>query len=89
MALGASPASILALVLRTGAAQVGTGLGLGLLGAFAASRLLQQTLYQVKPFDPLVFSAVAAFFAVIATLACLVPAARATRVNPLDALRAE
>ncbi|WP_415911071.1 ABC transporter permease [Oleiharenicola sp. Vm1] len=89
MALGASPASILGLVLRAGALQVGTGLVLGLAGAFAASRLLQQTLYQVKPFDPLVFSAVAAFFAVVATFACLVPAARAMRVNPLDALRTE
>ncbi|MBI2510414.1 MAG: ABC transporter permease [Opitutae bacterium] len=89
MALGASPASILGLVLRTGATQVGSGLALGLLGAFAASRLLQDGLYQVQPFDPLVFSAVAAFFAIVATLACLVPAARATRVNPLDALRAE
>lgn len=89
MALGASPLSILGLVLRTGATQVGTGLLIGLVSAFAASRLLSDTLYQVKPFDPLVFSAVALFFAFVATLACLVPATRATRVNPLDALRAE
>ncbi len=89
MALGATPGSILALVLRSGAGQVGGGLVLGLVGALAASRLLSEALYQVKPFDPLVFSAVAAFFALVATVACLVPAARAMRVNPLDALRAE
>ncbi len=89
MALGASPRSILALVLRSGAGQVGAGLVLGLVGALAASRLLQQALYQVNPFDPLVFSAVAAFFALVATVACLIPATRATRINPLDALRAE
>jgi len=89
MALGATPASILALVLRSGAVQVGGGLALGLLGAFAASRLLNDVLYEVKPFDPLVFSVVALFFSVVAALACLVPAARATRVSPLDALRAE
>jgi putative ABC transport system permease protein len=89
MALGATPTSILGLVLRTGASQIGGGLALGLLGAFTASRLLNDVLYQVKPFDPLVFSAVAVFFAIVAAVACLVPAARATRVNPLDALRAE
>lgn len=89
MALGASPGSILALVLRTGATQVGTGLGLGLAGAFAASRLLQEALYDVKPFDPAVFGAVAAFFALVATLACLIPAQRATRIDPMVALRAE
>lgn len=89
MALGATPASILGLVLQAGAVQVGTGLVVGLVGAFAASRLLQQALYQVKPFDPLVFSAVAAFFALVATIACLVPAARATKVDPISALRAD
>jgi ABC-type lipoprotein release transport system permease subunit len=89
MALGATPSSILALVLRVGAMQVGAGLLVGFIGALAASRLLQEALYEVKPFDPLVFSAVAACFAAVATVACLVPAARATRVNPLDALRAE
>jgi predicted permease len=89
LALGASTANILGLVLRAGALQVGLGLVLGLLGAFAASRLLQQALYEVQPFDPLVFSSVAAFFALVATLACLIPARRATRIDPMNALRAE
>lgn len=89
MALGATPENILSLVLRTGAWQVGLGLLLGLGGALAASRLLTQALYEVKPFDPSVFAAVALFFAVIAAFACLIPARRATRVDPITALRAE
>jgi predicted permease len=89
LALGASTANILGLVLRAGALQVGLGLLLGLLGAFAASRLLQQALYEVQPFDPLVFSSVAAFFALVAALACLIPARRATQIDPMNALRAE
>jgi predicted permease len=89
LALGASTANILGLVLRAGALQVGLGLLLGLLGAFAASRLLQQALYEVQPFDPLVFSSVAAFFALVAALACLIPARRATQIDPMHALRTE
>ncbi len=89
MALGATPAHIRQLVLRAGSAQVALGLALGLGGAFAASRLLEQALYEVKPFDPLVFAAVATAFAAVAALACLIPARRATRVDPVVALRAE
>jgi predicted permease len=89
MALGATAGNIVKLVLRAGAAQVGTGLLLGLLGAFAASKLLQQALYDVKPFDPAVFAAVAVFFALIAAIACFIPARRAARVDPMVALRAE
>ncbi len=87
LALGATAGHILQLVLRAGAIQVGTGLALGLVAAFAASKLLQQVLYDVKPFDPAVFAAVAGFFAVVATLACLIPARRAARVDPMVALR--
>ncbi|MBA3849728.1 MAG: hypothetical protein C0502_07000, partial [Opitutus sp.] len=89
MALGATPENILALVLRSGAWQVGLGLLLGFGGALAASRLLTQALFEVKPFDPVVFATVALFFALVATLACLVPSLRATRVDPMIALRAE
>ncbi|MCX6952008.1 MAG: ABC transporter permease [Verrucomicrobia bacterium] len=89
MALGASHADILRLVLRSGATQVGLGLALGLGGALAASQLLAQFLYEVRPFDPLVFASLAAAFALIATLACLIPARRATRVDPMVALRTE
>lgn len=87
MALGASTGNILRLVLRSGAGQVGTGLALGLVGALAASRLLETALYEVKPFDPLVFAAVAGFFAVVAACACLIPARRAAQVDPMVALR--
>ncbi|HUG12481.1 MAG TPA: ABC transporter permease [Opitutaceae bacterium] len=89
MALGANARDILKLVLRSGATQVGLGLVLGLAGAFAASRLLQQALYEIKPFDPAIFAGVAAFFAIVAALACVIPARRATRVDPMEALRAE
>ena len=61
------------------------------MGAFAASKLLAEALYDVKPFDPAIFAGVAGVFALIAALACLIPApARATlRVDPMVALRAE
>lgn len=81
--------SILTLILRAGAIQVGTGLLLGLGAALAASRLLQEALYEVKPFDPGVFAAVAVFFAIVSAFACVIPARRASRVDPMVALRAE
>jgi predicted permease len=89
MALGATSGSILGLIFRAGALQVGAGLLLGFGGALAASRLLQEILYEVKPFDPAVFGAVALFFALVAALACLVPALRAARTDPMEALRTE
>ena len=89
MALGASTGNILGLVLRAGAVQVGTGLLLGLGGALGASLLLRQALYQVEPFDPIIFAVVALFFATVTTFACLIPARRATRVDPMVALRTE
>jgi predicted permease len=89
MALGANARDILKLILRSGAIQVGLGLALGLAGAFAASQLLQQALYEIKPFDPVIFAGVAVLFAIVAAFACIIPARRATRVDPIEALRAE
>lgn len=89
MALGANGRDVLGLILRGGMRQVGLGLLVGLGGAFAASRLLRQILFEVEPFDLRVFLAVAVAFATVAALACLVPARRATRVDPMIALRAE
>jgi predicted permease len=89
LALGATTGDIHRLILRAGAIQVGLGLLLGLAGALVSSRLLQEVLYDVKPFDPGVFIAVGVFFALVAALACLIPSRRATRVDPMVALRTE
>ena len=89
LALGATAANILHLILRAGAVQVGTGLALGLAGALAASQLLQKALYEVEPSDPIIFLTVALAFALVGALACLIPARRATRVDPMVALRTE
>ncbi len=89
LALGAQPSDILRLVLGHGARLVILGLIGGTLGALAAVQLLQSLLYQTPARDPLVFVAIAALLAGVATVACLVPARRATRVDPMVALRAD
>jgi putative ABC transport system permease protein len=87
MALGARPAQISWLVLRRGLLQLGIGLALGLAGAMATSPVLQSLLVRMKPVDPLTFSAIVVFLAAVTIVACLVPARRATRLDPLAALR--
>jgi predicted permease len=89
IALGATAGHIFQLVLRGAALLVGIGLALGLTLAVAASRVLRDLLFEVKPLDPAVFAAVALLFAIVGALAALIPARRATRVDPLTALRAE
>jgi predicted permease len=89
LALGASRHDVAAWTLRTGMTPVGVGLALGLAAAFAGARLLSAQLYDVSATDPLVFAAVVAVLAVVALLASSVPAARATRVGPLEALRGD
>ena len=89
MALGAGRGEVLALVLRQALGVTAVGLALGLLGAFGATRLLSALLYEVAPTDPATFAVVAALLAVVALAACAVPARRATRVDPLVALRWE
>ncbi len=89
VALGAGPSSILGLVLRQGSIAVGIGLVVGIAGAFALTRLLSNLLYQVSATDPVVFGSVAAGLIVVALFAMSVPARRATRVDPLEALRHE
>jgi predicted permease len=86
MALGGEARQIFALVLREGLAIVGVGIGVGIAGALAIGRALESQLYGVGASDPLVIGAVAATLAVIALLACVVPARRAARVNPATAL---
>ena len=89
MALGADRTNVLSLVLRQGLSTTVIGLVLGLAGAVGLTRLASSLLFEVKPTDPLTFGAVAGVIALVALLACVVPAQRATRVDPMVALREE
>jgi putative ABC transport system permease protein len=89
MALGARRESVLIMVLRQGLTLVVIGLVMGIGGALAGGRVLSAYLYQTAPRDPLIFAAVAVVFVIAGVLACLIPARRATTVDPLIALRAE
>jgi predicted permease len=89
MALGASPADVVKQVLLEGGRLAALGLGLGLIAALALTRLMASMLYGVKPSDPLSLGVAAALLAIVAFAACYIPARRATRVDPLVALRYE
>jgi len=89
MALGARETNVLRLVFTQGMRAAVPGVVLGVLGALAATRLLSSMLYGVAPRDALTFIAVAILLLMVAFLASWVPARRATRVDPIDALRAE
>jgi predicted permease len=89
MALGAQARSVVRLVLRQGSAQLAVGVLLGLGFAAVLSRGLATMLFGVKPWDPAVFAVVVATLSVSGVAACLIPARRATRVDPIDALRYE
>lgn len=88
-ALGAQRAHVLGLVLGQSLTLTGVGIGLGVAGAAAVTRSLRALLFGLTPLDPATFIGVAALFAIVATLAALLPAHRATRVDPLVALRNE
>ena len=88
-ALGASHRGLLRLILREGFVMSGIGIIAGLAGAFGASQLIRALLYQVSPTDPAIFAGTAAGVAVAAVLGYLVPAVRASRVQPAVALRSE
>jgi len=87
MALGASRASVLALMLRQAGAMTLTGIGVGLVGAYALARYLSSLLFGVSASDPTVYLAVSALLAAVAFAAIVIPSSRATRVDPLSALR--
>lgn len=89
MALGARPAQIRKLVFRQGIILVISGLGVGLLGALAASRVVGNFLVGVSAVDPVIWGGVAALLAAVTLAACYIPARRATRVDPMIALRYE
>jgi putative ABC transport system permease protein len=89
IALGARSADVLALVLRQGLVPLAAGLITGIAGAFALTRLLKTLLYEVSATDPLIFAAVSVGLVAVSLAAMFIPALRATRVSPLDALRHE
>ena len=89
MALGATLSDVLRWVLGKGLKLIAIGLGLGLIGAVAVGRLLRSQLYEMSGTDPLTFFVVLLLLAATALLACWLPARRAARINPMEALRNE
>ena len=89
LAIGAARAEILILVLRGGMMWALPGIALGLIGALTLSRVLGTLLFEVGARDPITYAAVGVSLALVALLACYLPAARATRIDPITALRAE
>jgi ABC-type antimicrobial peptide transport system permease subunit len=87
-ALGASPANVRRMVLSQGMRLAGSGLLLGLIAAVTLGRVMQAQLYGVNPVDPVTLLAASLIFLAVAILASLLPAARAARTPPMDALRA-
>jgi putative ABC transport system permease protein len=89
MALGAQTRDVLKLVIKNGMKHALLGVAIGLAGAFALTRLMNSLLFGVTPTDLMTFATVSALLVLVALLACYLPARRATRVDPLVALRYE
>jgi putative ABC transport system permease protein len=89
MALGARARDVLVMVIKEGMSLVLVGVVLGVAGAYAATRTIRSLLFEVGATDPLTFGAVLLLLAIVAFIACYVPARRATKVDPLLALRYE
>jgi putative ABC transport system permease protein len=89
MALGAPAATVLGLIVREGMTVGGIGIGVGIAGALAISRVLSSLVYETPVRDPLTFIIVAIALAIVALVACVIPARKASRVDPIVALRNE
>jgi ABC-type antimicrobial peptide transport system permease subunit len=89
VALGARPSDILRLVLTQSAALIAGGLVVGIAGALAFARWMESLLFEVRPHDPATLGAVSLLLVAVAMVASYVPARRAARIDPADALRAE
>jgi len=89
MALGAVPADVLKQVFLEGGSLAAAGLAIGLIAALALSRLMASLLFGVSPIDPLTLAMAAGLPALVALTTCYIPAHRATRVDPIEALRCE
>jgi putative ABC transport system permease protein len=89
MAIGARPAEILRMILGQGLGLALVGVALGLIGALWLTQVLQQLLFEVTPTDPVTYAGVAAVLGLAALVACYIPARRASRVDPIIALRVE
>ncbi len=89
MALGAQKGSVIRLVLNRSMTAALIGVGVGLAASFALTRFLAELLYEVKPLDPFILATAAVILAVVAFLACYLPARRATKIDPIIALRSE
>jgi len=89
MALGAQPRKVVGLILGEGMSSALIGVALGVLAALALTRVMRNLLYEITATDPLTFSIASIFLIAVALLACLIPATRAARVDPMEALRNE
>ncbi len=89
LAMGATRAGVLGLVLRRGGGLVAGGLLVGLAAAYPGTRLVRSLLFETAPLDPATYGGAVALLALVAATACLIPALRATRVDPAVVLRSE
>jgi putative ABC transport system permease protein len=89
IALGAAKTDVIQMIVRQGMIPVITGLAIGIAGAWAATRAMRSVLYGISNTDPITYVVIAIFLAIVAFVAALIPARRATRVDPVEALRSE